>query len=442
MILFGTHLPTNILDDPSVLKIAQRLERKFPDLKGLEKSAGFEGFASKAALVAKTLEPFAFLIRDVYDYNSISLQIITELTQALTEFDFLVSRNYCLMVCVLVALQMRINIVLAKITDSKKFFALYSAASELLTNGRSNPTYAPYCELLVSLGNHNRFFIDSFRPLQEVIGDILKQLVDSLSVGNDFSGLRSQGILNPLLAMPAVGLDVLSKKSLNAIKSISIYTELADYPTYCDCVMYCLIACPGLLFNPEFFDIFRLVGSCTLTARIHNGLVLNVHEEFSVISQIFPSKTEKYECPKGFSLKAALKDVAKLATKTCGLVHIARRAFLKEEVTTLTRVIGCIPGAVGPKFPQILAAASLARSEVLSYFRHLREETRKECKKHLVSAHYKTAASDLPPLLAELGNLTQCVRAGRNILIHYYVDYMNGPDASALEKVRESSIKV
>ena len=54
--------------------------------------------------------------------------------------------------------------------------------------------------------------------------------------------------------------------------------------------------------------------------------------EFDILSQSFPLKSDKFDIPKGFVLRAALKDVAKVATQTCGIKRITRRAVLKVKV--------------------------------------------------------------------------------------------------------------
>jgi hypothetical protein len=425
-------MPSSVVSDPSIQKVLKRIESKFPDLKSLEKSTGYDVFSTQAATICRDFEPLAVLVRQVCEYNTVSLQTMIDLTQNITELDYLMTRNYCLSLCSILAIQIKLNIILSRIADVKKLYGLYSAASEVVTRG-SDPLYESHCQLLSALENYHRFFIDTFAPLQVSFATILKQLHDTISAGADMTALRSNGTLRALAA--GVAVEAPSRKYLNAVKSISIFTELADFGSISENVLYCFLVFPVMFFDTELFDIFRLVGLDTLSLRIHNGLTLNVHEEVSTVVTVYPARNDKYECPKGFNLKSAVKDVAKNATKTCGLRRITRRANLKEDLDLMNKLIVTCPGVLGPKFPQIVSLASLAKFEVLSYFRHLREETRKECKKHLDSAHYKTGPADSASLLKELLGLTQLVRDGRDIIAQYYVEYFNGPDVSALERV-------
>jgi hypothetical protein len=433
LVLFGSHLPASVLGDAAVQKVLKRIESKFPDLKSLDKSAGYDVFMTQASTIVRDFQPLATLIREVHEYNTVSLQTMTDLSQAMGgEFDYLMSRNYCLTLFSVLALQVKLNIILARISDAKKLFGLYTAASDLLTRG-SDPLFDAHCELLIALDSYPRFLIDTFAPLQGTFASILKQLNDTVAAGTDSASLRSLCVLRVLT--PGIPIEAPSKRNLNAIKAISIFSELADFGSVCENILYSFIAFPVMFYNVELFDIFRLVGSDTLSLRIHNGLTLNIHEEINAIMAIYPTRADKFECPKGFVIKSALKDVAKNATKTCGLRHIDKRAVLKEELDVANKLIASCPGVLGPKLPQIISAASLAKSEVMSYFRHLREETRADCKKHLDPSHFKTGPSDLPSLLKELMNLTQFVREGRDVIAQYYVEYFNGPDASALERV-------
>ena len=99
--------------------------------------------------------------------------------------------------------------------------------------------------------------------------------------------LRKEGLLNPLRSGDNV--DKPSRKTLNAVKTISLYPELITYPLYREFILYGFIACPGLLFDVDTFDLFRSVGSQCLSIKLQNGLCMNIHAELDAISQIFPS---------------------------------------------------------------------------------------------------------------------------------------------------------
>jgi hypothetical protein len=73
--------------------------------------------------------------------------------------------------------------------------------------------------------------------------------------------------------------------------------------------------------------------------------------------------------PSGFKLKKILKDAARVAITTAGSRFKERRYFIRDELEALNHVIATIPGLTGPRLPQIIAAATFARNEIVHHFR-------------------------------------------------------------------------
>ena len=72
------------------------------------------------------------------------------------------------------------------------------------------------------------------------------------------------------------------------------------------------------------------------------------------------------------ALKAAVVACAKTASATCGAVHRERRVYARLALSTLRWLVAESPGLLGPKFPVVLAALSVASAEVLWLLRHQR----------------------------------------------------------------------
>jgi NCK-associated protein 1 len=68
--------------------------------------------------------------------------------------------------------------------------------------------------------------------------------------------------------------------------------------------------------------------------------------------------------------KDHIKDLRKTAEAGCELKQRRRRAYVAQELMTLHHVIQQIPGLIGPKFPVVLAALTLAKAEILCYWRY------------------------------------------------------------------------
>ena len=78
-----------------------------------------------------------------------------------------------------------------------------------------------------------------------------------------------------------------------------------------------------------------------------------------------PPKSMNVTIPKTLKLKKEFADLAKVATQACGKFHLERRSYLTGQVTNLVLLLKDVPRLVAPKFPECIAALSLARAEVL-----------------------------------------------------------------------------
>lgn len=137
--------------------------------------------------------------------------------------------------------------------------------------------------------------------------------------------------------------------------------------------------------------------------------------------------------PKNLKIKNVLKELAKVAVQTIGVRHQERRSFVHAELKNLKHILAAVPGLVGPKFPIVLAAAAMAKSEILHYFRHLNADTRKDVKKYQNNDHYK--CRDISVLIQDLYEVTCFVEKYREVVQMYYAEYLTAIDAPELQPI-------
>ncbi len=126
--------------------------------------------------------------------------------------------------------------------------------------------------------------------------------------------------------------------------------------------------------------------------------------------------------PKGLKVKNILKDIAKVAASSIGAIHQARRSYVHAEICNLNHLISAVPGLIAPKFPMILAAASMAKGEIMHYFRHLGQEPRRDVKKYFNADQYKSR--NISVLIHDLHSLTRLVEDNCGIIQAYYAEYL------------------
>ena len=82
--------------------------------------------------------------------------------------------------------------------------------------------------------------------------------------------------------------------------------------------------------------------------------------------------------------------------------------------------------------------ASLAKDEVLCYYRHLgKVPIRKDCKKHYKAEQF--ASYDISPLIGKLCQVTEQVRSLEKVIINYYSEYLSGAHLKAMVPLLEVS---
>ena len=159
--------------------------------------------------------------------------------------------------------------------------------------------------------------------------------------------------------------------------------------------------------------------------------------ELEKISVIFPSPADNpasLQLPKGLKLKVLLKTVSRSSVVSAAHKMRERRSYLEAELGNLNRLITAVPGLIAPKFPMLLAAAALAKSEVIAYFRHAEGvSVRKDTKAHYVAAHYY--AEDISNLMREVHQASVAIRTHRAIISTYYAEYLAVNDAKIVHKL-------
>ena len=161
---------------------------------------------------------------------------------------------------------------------------------------------------------------------------------------------------------------------------------------------------------------------------------LNIHMELEKISATFPNVTDNaaaLQLPKGLKLKVLLKTVSRTSVISAAHKQRERRSFLEAELGNLNRLIAAVPGLIAPKFPMLLAAAAMAKSEIVAYFRHAEGvAVRKDTKAHYVASHYY--AEDISNLMSELHKAQVAIRKHRALITAYYTEFLSANDVKAV----------
>ena len=97
-------------------------------------------------------------------------------------------------------------------------------------------------------------------------------------------------------------------------------------------------------------------------------------------------------------------------------------------------------GLLGPKFPMYVAAAAMARAEILRYFSHRQLESRRDMKKKLQEHSADYSCPHITYLIDALYELSCLVEEYQEIVTMYYGEYLSLCDAPTLETLCEKAM--
>ena len=121
--------------------------------------------------------------------------------------------------------------------------------------------------------------------------------------------------------------------------------------------------------------------------------------------------------------------------RSSGLGARKRRAYLRAECLTLTRLFSSRPGLLGPKLPVVLAALSQAQTEALSFYRHRTSEggPPKNRSKHYAEDNFKDPLISI--LIGISVHLSRSVLRYRDVVKRYYAEYLRCTHLAAISKL-------
>jgi NCK-associated protein 1 len=335
-------------------------------------------------------------------------------------------------------LYIQLHIFWSMVSERKVLLATYAAAYQCV-HGRSE---AQYASLSGQVDNYNeplKRAVEEFKDESfcKALGDILAHLTPVIAMAHNTDSLRQKNVLNPIEEGDAMPLPVVTPMSglsgANSTCPPLLHPNLHHLDDYTTQIIYSVLACPTLLYRDDVMLLFNMVATDVLVVPLFRDHVLNVHTELENLGAWFPLRTWTGPAvPKGLKLKVLFKDLAKEATMTAGLKHRERRSYLRGEISTLINLFNQLPGLLAPKFPMVMCALRMSKSELLWYFRHKGQNTVKSRQKHYNEEEYGDPFAAI--LLGLHDELLRLVYGNGKIVQNYYIEYMQGAHRSVLEE--------
>lgn len=451
------------LYDNDIIKIRTRLEKKFPSIPtDTKKYADWEIFFNHACQMTNDLKDSYDLCLDISDFSDVAKELLKGITVSI--LDFKLSRNRPIMLVYLnmIVAYIRVMKMFDSIYEKNCIIAIYTAAYSLYNDRRysikpdaliSNPMNTDQELLITNRVNRlkllladcidlNRHFIDFFSSSITFIKPVLLQLKDTMLLMNKCEDLRKDNVLNPINEGENMGMPAL--KVLNNFTKVSMYTELMSIEQYYDYVAYIFIAFPAFLFQDQSLELLKILLGHRFIIPLWRDLSINIHEELEIISFIFPNPSDNLlAITKGVKLSSILKGLSRASLAAVGIAQQSKRSYIEAELNTLNQLIATVPGLIGPKFPMLLTVATLAKNELVAYFRHADSITsngsnslylRKDSKIFFNQNLYTTEDA-VASLWYELSQAIVLIKKHSVLINNYYLEYLSISDTTNIVKL-------
>lgn len=409
-------------------KIIKKITDAFPGepKDDLEKIAGYEAFKGKDRAIISELGPIYESIVATIDYRNAVMVVFQDIAANVVSMKLY--ENPLLLETFMSILQMMPQqyYLIQKLleVDVKSCVAVFAQASRVTAeNTRSDyPHVAQLIADMESFGGGIRSLhsiLYTQPPLVDLVTNILRDLCpvyQQIFLENP----GKQGLLNPLHSAETVALPLPSEIYMNQMKK--------------DTLMHWIVSSfmlfPSILKEDFAFPLLDLVLPQIYALPMFREQVLEIHPLMDLIFDKFDRKGGINLSKKKY--REHLADAAVGSVTHAITSRKTRRHHLCKDLSNLVEIFEDQPGLLGPKAELAICCLSMAKAEVMWYFRHamtVQPNVRKASKKSQLEFAYDP---QIPQLILKISELVELMIKHKAIIQSYYKEYLAGLDLKAM----------
>ncbi|CAL4093232.1 unnamed protein product, partial [Meganyctiphanes norvegica] len=403
------------LSDKSLESCIKHIVRKFPNID----SKSLAALTNVRTDIMKSLSLYYYTFVDLLDLKDHVSELLT-IMDALAMHDSLdisVSFDLTKGYLDLVTNYVTLMILLSRVEDRKAVLGLFNAAHEMVNN-QGDPSFPRLGQLIMDYEHPLKKLHEEFVPHSKLLATAL----GSLHVLYPRRNLRAEQwraaqmlslVSNPSQLLNPAQTDVMPCEylSLDALERWII-------------LGYMLI--PQTLQISQALDVFTQALTTGWVITLFRDEVLQFH---SYIQTFFDTKKELSK------RNSDVKECYTEAVTKAPLMHRERRKYLRTALKELAQILTDQPGLLGPKALFVFMGLSFARDEVLWLLRHHENPPLQKVKG---KSGDDLVDRQLPELLFHMEELRALVKKYSQVLQRYYVQYLCGYDAIALNQLIQS----
>ncbi|KAK2722427.1 membrane-associated protein Hem-like [Artemia franciscana] len=402
----------SFLSDKTHESSMKHVVKKFPniDIKSLQPI-----FHLRSEII-KSLSLYYYTFVDLLDFKDKVGELLTTIDACQLQLDiglnFDLTKSYLDLVFTYVSLM----VLLSRVDDRKAVLGLFNAAHEMSNEQhQSDPSFPRLGQLIIEYENPFKKLSDEFVPHSKVLVSALLSLQELYARRNlSAQHWRSAQMLS-LIAN--------QNQMLNPAQTNTMPCEYLSLDVMERWIVFGFTLCYPYLNQGAAQGMWSVALQSGWTTCLFRDEVIHIH---GCLQSFF-------EGIKGQNKRAAeVKDYFNKALEVSTRVHRERRKFLRTALKELATILADQPGLLGPKALFVFMGLSLARDEVIWLVRHHDNLPSKQAqgKNKLVE---DLVDRQLPELLFHMEELRALVRKYNQVLQRYYVQYLSGYDAVALD---------
>lgn len=369
--------------------------------------------------VLKSLSLYYYTFVDLLDYKDHVSELLTTIGACGLSFDITVNFELTKLYLEVVQNYIRLLILLSRVDDRKAVLGLFNAAHEMV-HGAGDPAFPRLGQLIVEYESPLKKLSEEFVPHSRALTRALMSLAAIYPRRNLSADQWRSAQMLSLVANP--------NQLLNPASTETIPCEYLSLEVIERWIIFGFSVChPILLTNQTANELWTLALSSGWVLPLFRDEVLYIH----AYVQTF------FESMKGYSKKVSeVKDCYNNAVQVSTKTHRERRKFLCSALRELSLLCSDQPGLLGPKALFIFMGLCFCKDEVIWLLHHHENppvrQTKNKVQEDLVDRY-------LPELLFYMEEIRGLVRKYSQVIQRYYVQYLSGYDAIALDQAIQSA---
>ncbi|KAJ1522587.1 hypothetical protein ONE63_001770 [Megalurothrips usitatus] len=401
------------LSDKTLESSIKYIVRRFPNID----TKGLQAISPIRSEIIKSLSLYYYTFVDLLDFKDNVSELLTTMDACQVHMDITLNYDLTKGYLDLVITYMTLMILLSRVEDRKAVLGLFNAAYEMV-HQQSDSSFPRLGQMIVDYDPPLKKLSEEFVPHVKLLYNALISLWPvyigrNLTADKWRSDQKLSLLGNPNLLLKPVQTDTMS-------------CEYLPLDTIERWIIFGFLLCHGALAQEQPNRLWASALESGWVVALFRDEVLHIHSYIQVF----------FDSIKGYGKRVnEVKDCYNQAVQKAGYRHRERRKFLRTSLKELGLILTDQPGLLGPKALVVLMALCAARDEVHWLLRH--SDNPPQTKSKGKSAE-DLVDRQLPELLFHMEELRVLVRKYSQVLQRYYVQYLSGFDAVALNQMMQN----